>query len=222
MRRSLLKMVLMLVAGWTCVTLGPARSAWADAPQDDHAGAAHADGAHADHAHEPPSVVPTAKQAIAPAITALIVFSVVLLVLGTKVWPKINNGLAEREAKIRNEIDAAEMAQRQAREALQEYERNLADARAEAQRMLDDAKSKQLALAAELKVKAEGELNAMRDRARRDIEAAKKAAITEVYEESVRLASLAAGKILQREIRPEDQKRLLEESLSELQGVSRA
>jgi len=175
------------------------------------------DGAHG----EAVGAIPTVQQGIATGITSVVVFLLVALVLGTKVWPKISKALEERENKIRSEIEAAEMAQEQAKAALKQYEKNLAEARAEAQRMLEETKAQQQAMAAELKAKADAELAAMRDRARRDIEAAKRAALAEIYAESVNIASEWAGKILQREVNPADQRRLLEESLGQLENVAR-
>ena len=49
-----------------------------------------------------------------------------------------------------------------------------------------------------------------------DIEAARKAALNEIYAESVALATTMAGKILQREVTAADRDRLIEESLAEL------
>jgi len=164
-------------------------------------------------------VLPTLQQGIAPMIVSLVVFGIVLAVLATTAWPKILKGLKDREDKIRNEIDAAEMAQKQARQALQDYEKNLAQARAESQRMLDETKSQQQSLANELRAKAEVELSAMRDKAKRDIETAKRAAIDEIYAHGVGAASAMASKILKREIGSHDQQRLIEESLGELQAA---
>lgn len=160
------------------------------------------------------------KGGLAPAITAIVIFCLVLAVLGAKVWPTITKALDARADKIRNEIEAAEMAQQQARSALEEYQRNLDQARAEAQRMLDQAKSQQQAIAAELKAKADVELNAMREKAKRDIEVAKRAALNDIYAEASGLATSIAGKILQREIGPQDQARLMEQSLQEMQALS--
>lgn len=178
--------------------------------------AAHAAG---DHAHEVVGAIPSVKQGIATGITALIVFALVAAFLQVVVWPKISKGLEDRASKIREEIEAAEMAQQQARTALEQYERNLAQARAEAQKMLDDTKSQQQALALDLRAKAEVELNQLREKAKRDIEQAKKAAISEVHDHATALAMQIAGKILRREIGPQDQQRLVHESLQELQGV---
>ncbi len=183
---------------------------------------AHADGDHAagDHAHEKGGVVPTVKQAIAPALATLIVFVIVLFVLSSQVWPKVAKGLADREAKIRAEIKNAEDARRQAKEALEQYQQNLAEARAEANKMIEQARAQQQALSNELKAKADVELGAMREKAMKDIDAAKRAALAEIYTESTALATTMAGKILRRELGASDNQRLVDESLAEL-GRSR-
>lgn len=185
----------------------------ADGQADDH-GDGHGDG-HGE-AHGPATPIPPVKEGVAPAITALVVFAIVMFILATKVWPIITGGLDDRNGKIREEIAAAEAAQKQARAALEEYEKSLAEARVESQRMLDETRSQQAALAAELKSKAERELSEMREKAKRDIETAKKTAISELYAESVTLATQMAGKILQREVTVADQQRMLEEALGEL------
>ncbi|MCL4221785.1 MAG: F0F1 ATP synthase subunit B [Phycisphaerales bacterium] len=182
---------------------------------DTHAADTHA--AAGDHAGgHSASPIAGVKEGLAQAITTLIAFAIVFFVLYAKVWPKISKGLDERATKIREEIAAAEAARKQAKDALDEYERSLAQARAEAQKMLDETKSQQAELAAQLRSKADAELNQLRERAKRDIESAKRAALNEIYNESVTLATTMASKILQREINPGDQAKLVEESLAEL------
>lgn len=188
--------------------------------QDSHAQDAHAGDDHGDHGahHEAPGVVPKPEQGIIPAIMTLLVFGGVLLVLYLKVWPALTKGLDDRANKIREEIEAAELARRQARAALDEYERNLADARAEAQKMLEKTREDQQRLAGELRAKADAELTELRRKAMSEIEGAKRAALSEIYQHAAALAVTAAGKILQREITPTDQQRLIDESLAELQA----
>lgn len=170
--------------------------------------------------HEKHGAIATTKQGVATAATALVVFAIVFGVLATKVWPVISRALDERADKIKSEIAAAEQARRDAKSALDEYNRNLAQARAEAQQMLEQTKSQQIALANDLKAKADLELNALRERATKDIEAAKRAAIGEIYGEATTLATTLASKILRREIRPDDQRQLVEESLRQMQSVN--
>ena len=163
--------------------------------------------------------IPGVKSGMLSALTAIVVFGIVMLILGAKVWPMIQSGLADRENKILEEIAAAEAAREQAKAALEEYEQSLAKARGEAQSMIDETKARQAELASELRAKADAELTAMRQKALADIEAARKAAISEIYEESVTLATTIAGKILQREVTPSDTDRLVNESLSELKAA---
>lgn len=185
----------------------------------DHGANGHDAAGHADH--ETVGAMPSVKQGIATGITALVVFSLAAAFLGIVVWPKISKALQDREDKIRNSIEEAELAQAQAKKALEQYEKSLAQARAEAQKMLDDAKSQQQAIASELKLKSDAELTSMREKAKRDIETAKRAAIAEVHEHATELATRMASKILQREISQQDQSRLMNESLAELQSTSR-
>ncbi|MCC6230428.1 MAG: F0F1 ATP synthase subunit B [Phycisphaerales bacterium] len=161
-------------------------------------------------------VLPTIEQGVVPMIVAFLVFAVVFAVLATKVWPTITKGLDERARKITEEIEAAENARKQAKDALEQYQQSLNQARAEAQKMIEQARTQQVALAAELKAKADVELGQMRERAMRDIEAAKRAAITEMYTQQSNLATAVASKILRRELNPGDQAALVQESLREL------
>lgn len=171
------------------------------------------------HGHEELGAIPSVNQGLITGLTSLIVFFIVFAVLAVKVWPTISRALDERNNKIKSEIEQAEAARAQAREALEEYERSLSQARAEAQKMLDETKAQQAKLAAELKAKADAELGQMRERAMRDIDAAKRAALSEIYAEAATLATAVAGKVLGREISGADQTRLVEESLRELRTV---
>ena len=206
-RFAILAFLAFLVAA-----VAPAHLAGADA----FPVAAAADDAYGEGGKEKVGVVPSVKQGLAPAITAVVVFGIVLAISSVAIWPTISKGLTDRENKIREEIAAAEAARAQAKAALESYEQSLAEARAEAQRMLDETKQKQTDLAAELRSKADRELENLRDKAMRDIEAARKAALNDIYAESVALATAMAGKILQREVTASDQDRLIEESLAEL------
>lgn len=163
--------------------------------------------------------LPSVKQGLVTGITAVFVFVVVVVVLGVKVWPAISSGLDDRSNKIRSEIEAAEKARKQAAEALAQYEQSLAQARQEAAKLIEHTKAQQNQLAAELRAKAEIELSAMRERALKEIQQAKQSAVSELYADATNLATMVAGKILKREINSQDQQRLVEESLGQLQGL---
>ncbi len=166
------------------------------------------------------SVIEAPSAGIIPAATAIVIFVIVAGISATMIWPKIVAGLDERNEKIVGEIAAAEAARKQAKDALDEYEKNLATARAESQKMLEETKAQQASLAASLKATADAELAAMREKAVAEIDAAKKQALNELYSESVNLATVMAGKILQREVTADDQQRLMDESLAEMKSVN--
>jgi F-type H+-transporting ATPase subunit b len=161
----------------------------------------------------------TVKEGAVAAVATIVVFALVFAVLAVKVWPTIAGALDQRADKIKSEIEAAELARKQAKDALEEYQQSLQQARAEAQRMIDQAKSQQLAVAASEKAKLEAELTKERERALRDIEAAKKAAVGELYNQSAALATTLAGKILKRNITASDHQQLIDESLVQMQGL---
>ena len=203
---------------------GIASAAYAQNHGDDagHVDDGHGDDAHADDAHgghDDHGAIPSWKQGLVTGIVAIVVFFIVLAILGSQVWPRIVKGLDERAAKIREEITAAEEARAQSKQALEQYEVALREAEAESRRILDETKAQQQKLAAELRAKADAELTAMKDRARAEIESAKKQALTEIYTESANLATMVAAKILQREVSGEDQQRLLDESIREMQSI---
>jgi len=130
-----------------------------------------------------------------PGVTALVVFGIAFAVLYMKVWPKIAQGLEDRQNKIREEIAAAERAREQANQALAEYEKNLAEARKQADEMIAKARADAKTAAEELRQKNQTELAQMKERATAEIESAKRTAIVELHQEAANLATVIAGKI---------------------------
>lgn len=148
-------------------------------------------------------------------ISSVLVFAAAYLILAKLAWPRIVGALDERAEKIKSEITSAEEARARADAALKEYEKSLAEARAESQRMLDETKAQQARYAAELRQQAEAEAQQLKRSAMDQIEAAKRAALSEIYAETAALATRVAERILQREVSEEDQRRLIDESVSE-------
>lgn len=171
-------------------------------------------------APESAGVLPTLTQAIMPMIVTFVVFGIVFAILAVKVWPTITKALHEREAKIRSEIEAAEHARQQAKAALAQYERALSDARAEAQKELERAKGLQAQQLAEMKARNDAVIAAEKDKALREIEAAKRLAIQDVYTQGAQLSTMVAGRILKRELNAGDYQRLVDEAVGSLQSTN--
>jgi F0F1-type ATP synthase membrane subunit b/b' len=65
--------------------------------------------------------------------------------------------------------------------------------------------------------RARTEAETLLDRARREIEIAKDTAVKELYQRATVLATDAASRIIRRELRPEDNERLVAESVAALE-----
>lgn len=150
------------------------------------------------------------------AIWTLVIFVLVLVVLGKYAWGPILTGLKQREDFIHDSLAKAK-ADRDAAEArLAEYEKRLATARAEASAIVEEGRRDADALRLKIEQDARTEAEKMIERARREIGIAKETAIKELYVQSARLATDVAGRIVARELRPEDHERLIRDSLAEL------
>lgn len=164
---------------------------------------------------------PTANQAVITAVTSLIVFVVLLALLTKMAWGPIAQGLAAREAKIRDDIATAERARAEGEAALASYKSQIANADAQVREKLANAQKDAEAIAARLKADAQKEIDDAKSRAAREIEESKNAALAEVRQHAAALSTSVASKILKRQINEGDQADLIRASLEELQGAAR-
>ena len=150
------------------------------------------------------------------AIWTFVVFLGLLAILGKFAWRPVMDGLEKRERSIAHMIDEAKQSADKAAEQLRHYEARLAAAGAEARDLM--AKAQREAEAAKDRIVAEARQAAERERERAvaDIENAKNTALQEITQKSVDLAVLMAGRIVRRELSPEDHSRLIREALDEL------
>ena len=150
----------------------------------------------------------------------LLLFIILLVLLSKFAWPHILQGLQAREEKIRSDITSAEKANREAQQTLDQYKQQLAEAHAEARKLVDQARADGEALRGRMLADAEKDMNRLKERATQDIRQAREQAVQELYEHSTRLAVSVASKILQRQIDESDNRRLVEQSLAELDKLN--
>jgi F-type H+-transporting ATPase subunit b len=152
-------------------------------------------------------------------IFTLIVFGVLCLILYRFAWPKISEGLAKREAAISQAIEDAKAARQETAamraQLMDELEKGYAQIRA----LMDEARRDAEALRAREREAGLRDASLEKERALREIEAARDAALQEIYQRSVKLAGLMSSKAVRRQLTVEDQDRLIQESLDELQGA---
>jgi len=152
------------------------------------------------------------------ALLTLAVFVVLLAILGRWAWKPILGALQKREEHIRQIIEQAEQAQRDAEKTLAEYRQQLGQVQKEAAALLEKGRAEAVHLAEELTQKAKDEAARLRSQAQRDVAAARDQAVRELYQQSCRLALDLTTKLLPRTLSAEDQTRLLEEALHEIEN----
>jgi F-type H+-transporting ATPase subunit b len=149
-------------------------------------------------------------------IWTLLVFGIALYILWKLAFPRIAEALDRRQRAIEESIDTAERTKREAEELLAEYRERLQEARHQAEEIVARARKAGETAQAEAKSTAQHQREELLAQTRRDIEAETRRAIQEIRKEVADLTVLATEKVTRKTLTPEDQRRLVDEALSEL------
>ena len=129
-------------------------------------------------------------------IVGFIAFTLLYLVLRSKVVPMFEKAFAARTEAIQGGMEKAEKAQRDAQVALEQYTAQLSDARGEAQKIREEARVQGDAIIEDLRGKAQEEAARITAAATASIEAERQQAITSLRNEVGSLATELASKIV--------------------------
>jgi F-type H+-transporting ATPase subunit b len=132
----------------------------------------------------------------AELIVGFIAFSLLFLVLRSRVVPMFEKAFAARTEAIQGGMEKAEKAQRDAQVALEQYTAQLSDARGEAQKIREEARVQGAAIIDDLRSKAQEEAARITAAATASIEAERQQAITSLRNEVGSLATELASKIV--------------------------
>jgi F-type H+-transporting ATPase subunit b len=155
-------------------------------------------------------------------IWTLVVFGLTLFFLWKVAFPRIAEALDKRQRAIEESIDAAEHTRREADELLSEYRERLSDARGQADEIVARARRTAEASEGEILAEARTKREEMMAQTRRDIEAETRRAIQQIRAEVADLTVLATEKVTRKSLDSDDQKRLVEQALAELDFASLA
>ena len=155
-------------------------------------------------------------------IWTLVVFVISLYILNKAVFPRIRDALDERRASIDESIDAAERTRAEADQLLAEYRERLKEARTQSEEIVQRARQTAESHEHEARERGQEILAEAAKRAERDIEAATKRALDDIRREVADLTIMATEKVTRKTLDDADQRRLVEEALSELDfsGIS--
>ena len=150
------------------------------------------------------------------AIWTVVVFIGLLLLLGRFAWKPLLNALHQREEHLEHVLHDTERARNEAEHLLAEHRRLMAEAQEKVRNMLDEARREAQAVADEIGRKAQAEAEAERQRAQRDIASARDQALLELWSKSADLAVSVAGRVLARDLGPDEHRRLIETAMNEM------
>jgi F-type H+-transporting ATPase subunit b len=149
-------------------------------------------------------------------IWTLIVFLFTMNVLRKVAFPQIQEALDKRANAIRDSIDHAEKTRQEADQILEEYRGRLREAREQA----DDIVARARKAADTTKTQAADDGREKREEllaaARRDIEAETRRSLERIRKEVADLTVLTTEKVTRKSLTGDDQKRLIDEALSEV------
>jgi F-type H+-transporting ATPase subunit b len=123
--------------------------------------------------------------------------------------------LDQRQSRISESLMAAERMQVELRETQAQNEEIMAQARREAQDLLQTARQNAEQVEAKARERADAAADEFLGRAQETLRQETAQARQQLRQEVADLAVIAAGKILQKEIDPADQRQLIEATLSE-------
>lgn len=149
-------------------------------------------------------------------IWLLLAFFVTLYILRKFAFPAIAEALDKRQRAIEESIESAARTREEADRLLAEYRQRLTDARAQADEIVAKAEragevTKDEALAA-----ARTQREELLEQTKRDVEAETRRAIQEIRREVADLTVLATEKVTRKTLDANDQRRLVDDALAEL------
>jgi F-type H+-transporting ATPase subunit b len=149
-------------------------------------------------------------------IWTLLLFGISLYILWKLAFPRISEALDRRQHAIEESIDHADQVRKQADELLAEYQQRLRDAREQAEQIVERSRKTAEAREREVQAEAQERREQMMEQTRKDIEAETRRAIQEIRHEVADLTVLATEKITRKVLDEDDQRRLVEDALADL------
>jgi F-type H+-transporting ATPase subunit b len=149
-------------------------------------------------------------------IWTFITFIVLLLLLRVTAWKPLIATLNKREDTIRNSIEEAKKARDEAQRLVDDHKAKVRELEKTVEAELQKGRAQAEALGAEITEKAKEEANRIRKKIEVEIQKAKEEALLDIRNEVLDLSTNIASKILQRNLKPEDQTKIVDQVLAEV------
>jgi F-type H+-transporting ATPase subunit b len=149
-------------------------------------------------------------------VWTLLLFVISMFVLAKLAFPRITQALDKRQHAIEESIDHAERIRHEADDLLAEYRERLTEARKQADEIIARARKSAETHEREIETEAKERREKLMEQTRRDIEIETRRAIQEIRREVADLTVMATEKVTRKVLSEDDQRRLVEEALSEI------
>ena len=149
-------------------------------------------------------------------IWTLICFAITFFVLRRFAFGPIQRTIDERRDRIAKAVEEADNARNEARALLEEHRRLIGEAKGEAAGILADARKVADAQIERVKTEAEEERARRLDETKRQIDAETKRSLDQIRSEVADLTLAATARVTGKVLDAEDQRRLIDEAIAEL------
>jgi F-type H+-transporting ATPase subunit b len=150
-------------------------------------------------------------------IWTIATFLVLLALLARFAWRPLLEALDARQSSIRKSLDDAQQAKQELERLNAESSQIIAKARVEADAIITQSRSDGDRLREEIRQKARAEADNIVKSAERQIQLETTRALEQIRHEAVDLSVAIASKIIQRNLSKEDNQRLIDEALQQVQ-----
>ena len=150
-------------------------------------------------------------------IWTIITFVVLLTILAKFAWGPLLRALESRQETIRKSLDDAQAAKQELERLQVESTQIIRQARGEAEAIISQSRTDAGRLREEMRQKAKAEADAIVKNAERQIQLETTRALQQIRHEAIDLSVMIASKIIQRNLSKEDNERLIEEALKQVE-----
>ncbi|MDQ3890891.1 MAG: F0F1 ATP synthase subunit B [Actinomycetota bacterium] len=149
-------------------------------------------------------------------VWTIVTFVIVLFVLRRVAYSRVQGLIDERRERIRQALDEADKAREEARQLRELSKREREEAKAERERILDEARRLGQQALAQAREEAQRDLERRLEENQRSLEAESRRLREQIRRDVVELTLLASEKVTRKALTAEDQRRLIDETLTEI------
>ena len=151
-------------------------------------------------------------------IWTIVTFLVLVALLAKFAWTPLLQALEGRQESIRKSLDDARQAKQELERLQQESAEIIRQGRIEAEAIITRSRGDAERLREEMKQKARAEAEGIVKNAERQIQLETTRAVQQIRREAVDLSVMIASKLIQRNLTKEDNEKLIEEALRQVES----